>query len=527
MSSRKDGISRREFLKMLGVAGTVAMVPGLAGCAADDGGSPTGDVGGGKFVAALKANPQGLDPQFNSNTESFQAMLNIYETLIDYDPRTDEFFPQLITKMPDMSDPTHFVFELREDVKFHDGTPLTAEDVKYTFDWILEMGSQSPSYSLYSTLEEVNILDTYKVEMKLSFPYGMFIPYLASIMGGIVKKDCRDNQDLVKNPAGVGCGPYRFKEWVEGDHLSYEKYADYHQPGVPHFDTFEYRILVEETARTAQLMTGDVDFVGIFPQKDFKALTSRDDIDGKVGPSTQVGYVLLNHLNDLGSNKHLRRALSFAIDGQAMLDTVLEGYGLVANGPVRSNAWWYDPAVEEVMCYDLDRAKEELKLAGFEDGLEIDLYTQNSSYFINASILIKDMWSKIGVTANVLSMEKSAMYGIVKKGATNWTACYTTWSSSVISPDYMMKLVYTTNGSYMRCSWNNAEFDSYVEQAQRAGTKAQQKEALSKAQLLMAEEVASIWCMWHAWTPAWRSDIKGYEPAPSYYYYFDNVRRQK
>ena len=519
-------IARRDLLKRVGlVSGALSAAQlGFVGASRRVGATAqdavTGGRGSGRLVASMNANPQGLDPQISSNTESFQAMLAIYEQLIEYDPCTDEFYPQLATAMPDMSNPLQYTFQLRDDVTFHDGTPLTAEDVKYTFDFVLEKGPESPAYGLYGVLDEVSALDEYTVQFDLNLPYGLFVPYLSSIMGGIVKKGARDTQDLVKNPTGAGSGPFEFVEWVEGDHISFKRYEGYFDPDRPQLAELEYRVLVEETLRTTQLLTGEIQFVDEPLKKDVEMLMQDENLTGAVGLSEKVNYVLLNNANEMAGNQQFRRALSFAIDREAILENLFYGYGEVAYGPMRPNAEWFNPEAKEIMYYDPEKAMAELEASGLK-GQEFDFLTQNDPGLVEEATLIQDMWKQVGINVNVIPLEKSAFYDQMLPGETNWVAGLTDWSSSVLSPDYMVKLVYTSEGSYQRASYSGV--DDLVARLIASPDPAEQQGLLSEMQLKMAEEVPSIWITWLAWTPVWRKSVEGFCIAPTYYEYFDQV----
>lgn len=521
-------IGRRELLKRAGMTGgalTAAQL-GVLGAprqaSALSQGTPAdgGERGNGRLVASMNANPQGLDPQVSSLTESFQAMLAIYETLIEYDPCNDEFYPQLAVAMPDMSNPLQYTFELRDDVTFHDGTPLTADDVVYTFEFVLEKGPESPAHGLYGVLDKVTAVDAHTVQFDLQEPYGLFVPYLSSIMGGIVKNGVREAQDLVKNPTGAGSGPFEFVEWVEGDHITFKRYEGYFHPNLPQLAELEYRVLVEETLRTTQLLTGEIQFSDDPSKKDVEMLMKDENLSGAVGLSEKVNYVLLNTANELGGNKNFRRALSFAIDRQAILENLFYNYGEVAYGPMRTDASWFDPKAQEIMYFNPELAAEELEASGYQ-GEEFDFFTQNDPSLVEEATLIQDMWKQFGINANVVPLEKATVYDQMMPGDTNWVAGLTDWSSSVLSPDYMVKLVFTSTGSYQRTSYSGV--DDMVADLIASGDLDQQQDLLSQIQLQMAEDVPSIWLVWLAWTPVWRKSVEGYCIAPTYYDYFDQV----
>lgn len=561
------GIDRRTFLKMLGIASGTLVIPGAVACGgpappATAGSMATKPTGGGAaatapaavatttatkaagvssspaaassaagipfykgtFTVAMLQNPQGLDPQVNTNTESFQAMLGVFEQLIDYDPNTDKFYPQLIEQMPDLSNPLEYTFKLRKGVKFHDGSELTGEDVKYTFDYILAKGPKAPPYSLYNALDKVTVVDPYTVKMNLKVANSMFIPYLASVMGGIVKKGAREKQDLTRDPSGAGSGPFKFVEWVNGDHLTFEKFDDYFRKGYPKFQKLIYRIVVDDSARVAQLLSGGLDFNGFVSPKDYQHVITSPGMAGIPGKEgTKIDYVLINNINDLGKDPHIRRAMAYAIDGNAIVKSVLFGEGTIGLGPVRPGTKWYDAAVEKAASFDIVKAKAELKQSSKPDGFSFDLYCENNPYITQEATLIQAMLSKIGITANVTPMEKVAFYDKVAKGKPDWVAGITNWTSSVNTPDYMIKLVYTTNGSYQRSGYSNPTVDKLVDELEQTSDESKQKELMSKIQLQMAEDMPAIWFAWEDWLPAWKDYVKGYKPAATYYQYFDEV----
>lgn len=481
----------------------------------------------GTLTVDMLQNPQGLDPQVNTNNESFMAMLEIYEQLIDYDPQSDKYYPQLAEEMPDISNPQEYSFKLRQGVKFHDGTELTSADVKDTFDYILKMGPKAPPYSLYNSLDTIEAPDPYSVIFKLKTPNAMFIPFLSSIMGGIVKKGSRDKQDLTRDPKGAGSGPFTLIEWVNGDHLSFERFEGYFRKDYPKFQKLIYKVLVDDSAREAQLLSGAIDLSGYVPKKDFDRVSKTKGLSGAHFPSTRVDYVQLNLIHELGKDEHIRRAMAFAIDNEALVKNTLYGLGTAAHGPVCPGTPFYDPAVEKVHYFDLDKAKNELSQSSKPDGFEFDLLCENNPYIVQQATLIQAMLGKINIKANVTPLEKVAYTTKIKKGDPNWFAGVSNWTSSVDIPDYQIKLVFTTNGSYQRTSYSNADVDNLVAELEQTPDIGAQKANMSKIQLQMAQDMPSIWFAWEDWCVAWQDYVKGYKSVPGYYEYFDFVSVEK
>ena len=527
------GIERRRFLQLVGAGGALVAVPGLLEACGGPTASPAATSTGssaavpfynGTFSIAMITNPQGLDPQVNTNTESYQAMMAIYDTLIGYSPAQDKFYPRLVEAMPDTSNPSSYTMKLRPNIKFHDGSPLTTADVKATFDFILAKGPKSPSYSIMRSLQEVRVTSPLDFTMVLKEPSSSFVAYLAGLQVSIVKKAAREGgQDLVRNPRGAGSGPFELVEWIDGDHLTFQRFKDYFRPGYPKFEKLTYKIVNDPAGREAQVLAGTVDFAYDTPKKDYAKELTTSGVHGKSGPAQKVDVVYINQAHPMGKDVHIRRALTYSVDGEALLKAVYAGQGAVAHGPLRPGSKWYDPSLEKVARFDLEKAKSELKASSVPTGLTFDLPCENDPVVVQQATLLQAMWTKIGVKANVLPMEKVAFLSKIKLGDPGWFAGVTNWSDGVYTPDYMVKTNYTSTGSFARTGWHTAEVDGLVDQVEQTADLAKQKELMSKIATIMIDQAPAIFFTWQIWTPIWRDYVKNYVPAHVYYAYLDDV----
>jgi peptide/nickel transport system substrate-binding protein len=215
--------------------------------------------------------------------------------------------------------------------------------------------------------------------------------------------------------------------------------------------------------------------------------------------------------------------MAYALDNEALTKSTLYGMGTPAHGPSRPGTKWYDPAVEQLHKFDLEKAKAELAQSSQPNGFTFDLLCENNPYIVQQATLVQAMLAKVNIKANVVPMEKVAYTTAIKLGDLNWFAGVSNWTSSVDTPDYMIKLVYTTKGSYQRSSYSNTELDKLVDDIEATSDEAKQKELMSQVQKIMAEDMPAVWFAWEDWLPAWRDYVKGYKPATTYYMYFDEV----
>ena len=206
------------------------------------------------------AEPIGFDPHTISAVASQRVMSQMYNTLVDVDENLN-VIPELALSWEQPDEQT-YVFKLREDVKFHNGRQLTAEDVKYSFERILnpDVGALGSSASYAGDIESVTVNDPFTVTIKLKKVNAPFLANLSSNYCAIVAKEVvEESGDLLR--ADGGTGPYTLGEWVPDNMVSIHRFADYTLKAAPAFDTIEFYVMTDASARLAALRTGSVDLI--------------------------------------------------------------------------------------------------------------------------------------------------------------------------------------------------------------------------------------------------------------------------
>ena len=344
-SERK--LNRRTLLKSLAVAGPAL----LAACAAPPSKTqppPLSSASGATtapqpadanqtLVISITEGATNLNPIYGS---VFEGNLKFFNGLLTYDKEL-KLVPELATAMPEFSaDGKTVTVKIRDDVKFHDGSPLTADDVAFTYNTIIDPKSASPQAGDYDALKEAKALDKTTVQFTLTRPG---LSFLHRMWIGIVPKAALEGQDIPKaafNKAPIGTGPYTFKGWKEGERLVMEANPNYFK-GAPKIKRVVISYLEDEDARAAQLADGTAD-IGGFPPK--LAARFRDDKRYTVFdvPSADVRVIALPNDNPILKDPVVRRALAMGIDREAMVKGILNGAGEPAYGPVSSIEPYYD-----------------------------------------------------------------------------------------------------------------------------------------------------------------------------------------
>ncbi|MCM8749336.1 peptide-binding protein [Thermomicrobiaceae bacterium CFH 74404] len=337
--------------------------------------TPTTSAGqprrGGVWRMALHANPTAYPITIPGALADLLVNKTIYNCLTQYQLKDNqiEVVPDLAESWEANDDLTEYTFTLKQGVKWHDGQPFTAEDVKFTFDAILNPNVNAALRGPVSSIDRVEVVDEYTVRFVLKRPFAPF-PVMLGYNQAIVPKHLLEGKDLnqptefIANP--VGTGPFKFKEFVQGSHLEVVANPDYFD-GAPYLDGIVFKVIPDGNARVAQVRAGEVDFAVIEPPQ-VDALQGAENVEIREAPQVNYYFFAVNHSVPRLQDVRVRRALSHAIDKQAIVERVLRGYGQVATGPINPLLGdYYNPDVTTYE-YDMEKAAALLEEAGWTKG---------------------------------------------------------------------------------------------------------------------------------------------------------------
>src|SRR5690349_12349928 len=313
---------------------------------------------GGVLTVGLDGEIDTIDPLKSVTIVGFQVYSQIYEALVTATPALDGVVPRLATAWDVSPDGTAYTFHLRPGVKFHNGKDFKAEDVKFTFDRVLNKEFASPRAANFSAITAVNVVDDLTVQFQLPHPYA---PFLVQLDGVYIEPNQPDN-DFSKTP--IGTGPFSFVEWISGDHIQLAKNSNYWLSGQPYIDGVTFRPIVEPSTRVVDLQSGNVDLLNAVPLKDADTLKSNSRLQ-----VWSVAGVVRDHVGFNNSqapfkdNPNLRRAIAWAVDRQTIADQLLYGWGKPAQIPVPETNWAYTTSLNNPAGYDLTKARAFYDLA--------------------------------------------------------------------------------------------------------------------------------------------------------------------
>ncbi|MDQ1019616.1 ABC transporter substrate-binding protein [Streptomyces afghaniensis] len=407
---------RRTFLKYTGALGAAAAVSAsLSACSS--GPESTNDTGGGggrdRTLTAVigYGNDGSWDPTQTASAFCMAANHHIYEGLLDTDPISREPYAALATEVPKDPGGTSWRFTLREGATFHDGKPVTADDVVFVFERILDPDTQTLAKGFFASwLKEVRKIDARTVELALRFPFpdGLSRLTLAKIMPKHVFSRPGAWDDAIKGKA-IGSGPYRQTAHHPKSNTTFEAYDGYNGPRKPAFRKMNWLTIVDAAPRVAKISgsSAGAQIADNIPYANIAQLES--------GGLTVAGGAGMNNLFLMFDTRHkpfddvrVRQALHYAIDTGKMVEVALKGHGKPSSSFLDEGNPSYRRA-RTVYDHDPDKAKALLKEAGVK-GLSIDILAVNVSWIVDCLPTIKASWDAIGVRTTLSPQETTAVF---------------------------------------------------------------------------------------------------------------------
>lgn len=455
---------------------------------------------------AIETEPVGLDPNQVTAFASHRILENVYDSLLRYD-ETMQLVPNL-AKDFEVKDAYTVVFELRDNVFFHDGTKMSVEDVLYTFERISDPDYGSPAASYYADVESIKALDDKTVEFKLKTPsVNALLDNFAGVNSSIVSKEFVEgdaNMQLVTN----GTGPFKLSKYSEGNYISLLKNENYYINGVPKVDELRFVIIPEEVARVAALRNGDVSITQINEPLSLNQLSSNQY---NVYRQPVLSYYLLGINNNVEplNNPKVRRALSYAVNREQIIQMIAFGEGSVTgimNPTVE--AWAIKPSEFPEYTYNPQKAKELLKEAGYPNGFEFSITVAARYNFDKIAQAMQAQLAAVGITAKLDMVE----WGIfIKKWQEIDFDSFVSLNSGSVNPDKQLYRTFHSSGSTNKFNYANESVDELLEKGRTTTDYEDRKEIYDEIQNILIEESPILFLYSPNNLYAAQSSVEGFE----------------
>ena len=395
--SRYISIKAALVLALVFILGVAIL--GCAGTEEEPGAN--GAVRGGDLIVANNADVDTLDPGQQTDLYSGRVTAQVFEPLLFMDFE-GEFQPGLAEDWDIEEDGAKWTFYLREGVKFHDGTEMTAEDVEFSLNRLKDEEYGSPRRGDFAVIEQMTIIDDYTIEILLEGPNMVFMTDL--LMGYIVPKAYVEevgHSGLASDP--IGTGPFAFVEHRVDDYTLLEAFDDY-WGGRPNLDSLRFRPIPEATTRIVELETGGIHLMSEVPGEEMERLADEPGIEVDSVTGTNWRVLAMNTDRAPLDDPNVRKAIAHSIDKERIIETVYPGTSIPAEGPIPPTSWAYDPDFEG-RNYDVDRAMEYLAESDYPEGFEATLMISEGEEIRREAPLLQSMLAEVGIDISIQSLE--------------------------------------------------------------------------------------------------------------------------
>lgn len=465
-----------------------------------------------------------MDPSIGYDVEAARVVQNIYDRLVMYNGSSTDLVPSLATKWDVSKDGKTYTFYLRKGVKFHDGTEVTAKDVKFSLDRMLQI-NKGPAwiYTQDLDLNSVKVIDDYTVQITLTHPYAPFLYTIAYVGGSIMNSTLvmshEANGDMGQawlQNHDAGSGPYVMSQWVPNVQVVLKKFDDYWRGwDGNHVSTVIIKPVTEVSDQKMLLESGDIDIAGGIDVDQIPSMQGKAGITVFKGPSLAITYIGFNCQKPYTSNPLIRQAFSYAFDYAGVLQGVLKGNAMQLQGPVPQGLWGHD---DNLFTYptDLKKAKELLTQAGYPNGgftLTFAYYT-GSDINRRLGLAMQSALQQLGVTLKIQGYTHAAFYQQVTSGWENAPDVFAWgWVPDYADPDdYVFSMFDTAswgtpgNATY----YSNPVLDKALAAAQVTTDHQKRVEYYMQAQALIVSDAPWIFVYQQERFLAMRSWVKGF-----------------
>ncbi|MEQ6378019.1 ABC transporter substrate-binding protein [Bacillaceae bacterium S4-13-58] len=480
-----------------------------------------------------------LDPHGSAANTSFRVTYMLYDRLVTYDGTSTEPQPQLAKDWDISDDGLTYTFYLQEDATFHDGTPVTAEAVKYSYTRAIELGKSAAGIfnKVIDPETSFEVVNDKTIKITLKKPFAPFISTLGTVFGNIINPALAENHgddygEGFLAEKELGSGPYILQSWDRGEKLVLKANPDYWGEA-PTMETVNVLFVSEPSTARLMLEKGEVDLLDntmISPE----VLGNMEGTEGiRIKKSTgyQIDYMPMNIESGVLADKAVRQAIAHSINYEALLESVYLEEAERIGGAVPAGMFGYNPDAK-LYDYDLDKAKSLLEEAGYEEGeinLEIAI-SENNEVRSNTALLLQSDLAKVGINLEIKTYAWPTFLDLVTNGEHDFGLV--SWTPDYPDPDY--NLWYFGHSSSKGPGFNlaffeNSEVDALLEEARTNTDEVLREENYKKIQEIMAEEVPYIFVAQPNLQAPVRDWVQGYElnPMNTWYVPFHKITKEQ
>lgn len=465
-------------------------------------------AGHGTVTYALSAYPPNLRPFEYSGAASRTAKLLLFRGLLSFSD-SGKIQPELAESW-ELTDPRTYVFKLRENAKFQNGEPVTAEDVKASFDLIRAEKSTAYLRQAFQAVDNIDVLDPKTVRIVLKEPTPAFAAVLAGQNAPIVFAKKMDNPDAM-----IGAGPFRLESSEKGVSLTFKARQDFYRPDLPKADTVRLVVYADDSLRVAALNAGDVDIIEYVPWQSMKSLSQTPGVQLQSSLGLYM-YVVFNLKQGPFTDPRVRRAVAHAIKREDIVQAAFLGNGKILDGvPLPDGSPYTTPELDHLWPYDPDRAKALLKEAGAESIQATLLATSTYGFHKDIAEIMQQHLAAVGMNIKLSLPEWGVR--ITQGNEGRYHLAINGGAPELGDPDDLTALFGAGSDSYRRSfGLNDPKLNDLLDKGRHESDQEKRVKIYTDLQRAVAEIVPVTFLNYRVQAYAMRDTVKAFKVLPDF-----------
>ncbi|TLH67013.1 ABC transporter substrate-binding protein [Mycolicibacterium cosmeticum] len=455
----------------------------------------------GNLIAAIAGEPDQLDPQKTSAYFSFEVLENVFDTLVEPDADLT-MRPALAQSWETSPDQLVWTFRLRRGVTFHDGSPLTAADVVYSYRRVID--EKLANADKLSAVTDIGAPDEHTVRITVAHPTPNLLTNLGGFKGmAIVQRRNVEDGQIATHP--VGTGPFAFVARKSGDSITLRANARY-WAGAPKIPGVTFRFISEPSTALSALQAGEIDWTDAVPAQRVGQLRNDDSLHLAVTPSNDYWYLALNQARAPWNDVRVRQAVAYAIDRPSIVQATSYGTAQANQLAIPEGNPWFVPY--DRYRRDIEKSRRLLQQAGAAPKTMDVLVTTEYPQTVTAAQVIADNLAPLGITANIRTVDFATWLDEQNSG--HFDMLMMGWLGN-IDPDDFYYAQHHTGGASNAQKFSDPRVDALLDAGRTQTDRQARKDDYARAATLIADEVSYIYLYNPAVIQAWSPSLGGYE----------------
>jgi len=441
----------------------------------------------------------------------------MFDCLVKWD--ADGNVVPMLAESWEFMDEDSIQFNLRKDVKFHDGEPMTADDVKYTYDRARDHAIVKNNFSWLESTEKI---DDYTIVINTKGPFAPVLNALTSPLAGIMPKHIMEKNENAMAEHPIGTGPFKFVEWKQGESVTMVANEDY-WAGAPKTKNLIMKVIPESSQRTVLLETGAIDIAYDILPADVSKLEENPDTKVLHQASYKTLYFSLNSnsSNEALGNKNIRKALEMAIDKEGISEAVLYGYGVPTGSNIAPGAFGFDETLQ-TDYYNPEEAKKIIADEGYANGFDLKIWVQQNQDYQETCVAVQEMFRQVGVTASIEVMDSQVMTDRMV-GGEDYDIAINMWYNLQGDADYVLFSNNSPDSASNFANYDNPEVIKLIMEARKQTNDEDRKATYGEVVKILRTDLPQIPLFAYENLVGIGKGVDGFQLSPITAYRYENV----